>query len=123
MAVDSAKKHKPWYVTLAWVAGALVVVFGIPLMVLDITGRTAPTIQIWDQFLDEVGLPVRNLMVKYFQTQFPWISSFLGRVFRKRFTRIDRDYFSGVSLHQDFLTHKSYRLLLFQKQGAQSGSV
>lgn len=88
---------------------------------IDITGRTAPTIQIWDAFLDEVGLPVRNLMVKYFQTQFPWITRLLGRVFRKRFARIDRDYFSGVSLHQDFLTHKSYRLLLYQKQAAQPG--
>ncbi|MCH7938673.1 MAG: methyltransferase domain-containing protein [Candidatus Marinimicrobia bacterium] len=82
---------------------------------IDITERTAPTIELWDAFLRDVGLPVRGLTVEYFRTRFPWITRLLGWLLRQRLARIDREYFSGASLHQDFLANKTYRLLIYQK--------
>ncbi len=82
---------------------------------IDITERTAPTIELWDAFLRDVGLPVRGLTVEYFRTRFPWITRLLVWLLRQRLARIDRDYFSGASLYQDFLVNKTYRLLLYQK--------
>ncbi len=82
---------------------------------IDITARTAPTIQLWDAFLEDVGLPVKELAVGYFSAHFPWITRLLARQFRRRFTRIEKNYFSGTSLYQDFLANKTYRLLLYQK--------
>ncbi|MCH7521808.1 MAG: hypothetical protein IIB42_08945 [Candidatus Marinimicrobia bacterium] len=53
--------------------------------------------------------------MEYFRTRFPWITRLLGWLLRQRLARIDREYFSGVSLHQDFLANKTYRLLIYQK--------
>ncbi|MDP7526485.1 MAG: methyltransferase domain-containing protein, partial [Candidatus Marinimicrobia bacterium] len=62
---------------------------------IDITKETAPTIQILDDFLSEVGFPFRDMISRYFQSNYPGFSKLLNWKFKERFEKINRVYFSG----------------------------
>ncbi len=56
MAARETKKGKTWYITFSWVAAPLVLFIGLPLIILDLAGRSALQRQI--DALRAVGYPV-----------------------------------------------------------------
>ena len=79
---------------------------------IDITKETAPTIQILDDFLSEVGFPFRDMISRYFQSNYPGFSKLLNWKFKERFEKINRVYFSGNKNIDAFMKYKTYRLFL-----------
>ena len=82
---------------------------------IDITKQTAPTIQILDDFLNKVGLPFKDMLSSYVQSNYPGFTKLLNWKFKKRFKKINRVYFSGSMRSEAFQKFKSYRLLLYRK--------
>ena len=62
-------------------------------MNIDITKQTAPTIQILDDFLNKVGLPFKDMLSSYVQSNYPGFSKLLSWKFKERFEKINRVYF------------------------------
>jgi len=83
---------------------------------IDITKETAPTIQILDDFLSEVGFPFRDMISRYFQSNYPGFSKLLNWKFKERFEKINRVYFSGNKNIDAFMKYKTYRLFLYRKK-------
>ena len=83
---------------------------------IDITKETAPTIQILDDFLSEVGFPFRDMISRYFQSNYPGFSKLLNWKFKERFEKINRVYFSGYKNIDAFMKYKTYRLFLYRKK-------
>ena len=82
---------------------------------IDITKQTAPTIQILDDFLNKVGLPFKDMIGSYFQSNYPGFSKLLSWKFKERFEKINRVYFSRSMSSEAFCKYKSYKLLLYKK--------
>jgi SAM-dependent methyltransferase len=82
---------------------------------LDITKETAPNLDIVNDFLTGVGLPIWNLLIHFLNSNYPIISKFLQWKFKKKIVKIDRKYFCGERNARNFTTYKSYRFLLYKK--------
>jgi SAM-dependent methyltransferase len=81
---------------------------------MDITPNTAPTLDVVDQVLSNVGKPVWELVIQYLESNYRLISKFLKWKFKKKIAKINRKYFSGARNGENFSIFKSYRLLLFR---------
>lgn len=81
---------------------------------IDITERTAPTMDIVAEFLDQVGKPVWNHTFELFNIKYPLILKFLTWKFNKKIIKINSKYFSGKRCGKNFSLYKSYRLLLLK---------
>ena len=86
-----------------------------PIKDIDITEQTAPTLDMVNNILTEVGHPIWNLVDLYLDSNYHLISKFLHWKFRKKIEKINRKYFSGERNAENFAIFKSYRLLLYQK--------
>ena len=82
---------------------------------LDITKETAPTMDLANNLLSNVGLPIWNLIIKYLNSNYKNLAKFLQWKYRKKIAKINRKYFSGGLNAENFAVFKSYRLLLYQK--------
>ena len=82
---------------------------------IDITRETAPNLEIVNDLLTNVGLPVWNLVNDFLRGRYPWFWKLLRWRYRKRIAKIDRKYFSGERNAENFAMFKSYRLLLYRK--------
>jgi len=87
----------------------------MPVTDIDITHKTAPTMTLVSEFLDQVGKPVWQLANDYMEKRRPLISKFLAWKYRKKIDKINRKYFSGLRNAESFEKHKSYRFMLYQK--------
>jgi SAM-dependent methyltransferase len=84
---------------------------------LDITTQTAPTMDILNHILINVGQPILSLAMQYLYARHGVIARLLHWKFRKRIAKINRKYFSGTKNAANFSFFKSYRLLIYQKAG------
>lgn len=82
---------------------------------IDISVETAPTIDLMDQFNQEILAPLAQMSGTYLQEKYPRITKLLKWKFKKRIAKIDRIYLSGEVNGENFKKFKTYRLLLFQK--------
>lgn len=82
---------------------------------IDITRETAPNLKIVDDVLENVGLPIWNLLLRHLNSNYPLMSKFLQWKFRKKHEKINRKYFSGKRNAENFAIFKSYRFLLYKK--------
>ena len=82
---------------------------------LDITEETAPTNDLLDKFVTQVLGPVKSMSGEYLDSNYPKLTSFLKWKYQKRINKINRVYFTGQLTGANFIKHKTYRLLLFQK--------
>jgi SAM-dependent methyltransferase len=82
---------------------------------LDITRETAPTLNLANDLLSNLGLPIWNLIIDYLNSKHPYLSKFLQWKYRNKIARINRIYFSGTLNAESFANYKSYRLLLYKK--------
>jgi len=96
-------------------------VAGFPLKTikdLDITKETAPTMDLANDLLTKVGLPIWNLIIHYLNSNYQNLAKFLQWKYRNKIAKINRKYFSGGLNAENFAVFKSYRLLLYQKVNA-----
>ena len=83
---------------------------------IDITNETAPTIDLMDQFNQEILAPLAEMSGTYMLGNYPRLTKLLQWKFKKRIEKIGRIYLSGEVNGSSFKKFKSYRLLLFQKK-------
>ncbi|MHC5119307.1 MAG: hypothetical protein ACYSOH_04720, partial [Planctomycetota bacterium] len=83
---------------------------------LDITDKTAPTIDIECGLFREVGLPVMDLVIKLLDSRYRLISKFIQWKFKKKISRLRNKYLGGDRTGDNFKKFKSYRLFLYKKK-------
>ena len=81
---------------------------------LDITAQTAPTLDMVDHVLKNVGKPVWELVIRYLENKHRIVAKFLKWKFKKKIARINRKYFSGGLNAENFSIFKSYRLMIYK---------
>lgn len=82
---------------------------------IDITEQTAPTVEIVDNLLINIGLPVWNLIIYFLNNNYPLFSRIIQWKYKKKIEKINRRYFSGAINAENFATFETYRLLLYKK--------
>ena len=83
---------------------------------IDITDNTAPNIAIVDDLLSNVGIPIKNLCIDYFHSNYPLLVKLISWKFKKKFAKIDNKYFSRKKNAYNFKKYKTYRFMLYQKK-------
>ena len=83
---------------------------------IDITKETAPNLDIVDDLLTNVGLPIWNLLIQFFSTNYRFIFKFVQWKYNKKIEKINRKYFGGARNADNFEIFKSYRLFLYKKE-------
>jgi SAM-dependent methyltransferase len=89
-----------------------------PVKDIDITEQTAPTLDLFNEMLNSVGLPIRKLVFYYFDNNRPLISKLLRWRYRGKIEKIDQRCFSGEINAENYKKHNSYRLLLYRKKSS-----
>lgn len=82
---------------------------------IDITKETAPTIDIANDFLTNVGLPIWDLLTHFFKTNYRFIFKLVQWKYRRKIEKINRKYFKGARNADNFKLFKTYRLFLYEK--------
>jgi SAM-dependent methyltransferase len=82
---------------------------------MDITNQTAPNLDIVDNLLTNAGLPIWNLLFRYFRTNYRFIFKLVQWKFRKKIEKINRKYFSSTRNAANFKIFKTYRLFHYKK--------
>jgi len=81
---------------------------------IDITADTAPTIQVLDDFLTNLALPVSELCSKYLHGNYPRLMKILSWKLGKKFIKIENRYFKGQMNMEAYLKYETYRLFLYK---------
>lgn len=82
---------------------------------IDITKETAPNLDIVDDSLTNVGLPIWDLLIHFLSTNYPFIFKLVQWKYSKKIEEISRKYLSGARNADNFELFKSYRLFLYRK--------
>ena len=80
----------------------------------DITKETARTMDLFNDMLNDVAVPISSLSGRYMDSNFPKSMKILRLAFRKHLTKINEIYFSGHLTSEMFNKMKTYRLLLYK---------
>ena len=83
---------------------------------LDISVETAPTIDLLDQFCQDVLMPISEMSGSYLQYNYPYLTALLNWKLKKRIEKIRRTYLSGELTGESFKKFKTYRLLLYKRK-------
>jgi hypothetical protein len=83
---------------------------------LDISEETAPTIDLLDQFCQDVLMPISEMSGSYFRYNYPYLTTLLNWKLKKRIEKIRRTYLSGELNGESFKKFKTYRLLLYKRK-------
>ncbi len=82
---------------------------------LDITTETGRTLDLFNEALHEVLIPIRDVVGESFQRRHPFWTKVLRRIFRRRIEKINRRYLSGRITGKAFAEHSTYRLLVYRR--------
>ena len=83
---------------------------------LDISIETAPTIDLLDQFCQDVLMPISEMSGSYLHYNYPYLTAMLNWKLKKRIEKIRRTYLSGELNGESFKKFKTYRLLLYKRK-------
>jgi 2-polyprenyl-3-methyl-5-hydroxy-6-metoxy-1,4-benzoquinol methylase len=83
---------------------------------IDITEETAPNLDLFNEMLNSVGLPIRDLVFHYLDNNRPIVSKLLRWKYSGKLEKIDKRYFSGKINAENYKKHNSYRLLLYRNK-------
>jgi SAM-dependent methyltransferase len=89
----------------------------------DITGETAPTLDLVNSFSLEVMLPVYTLIFHFLEDRFPWFVRFVKWKYRKKLEKLERKHFRGERNAKSFARYKTYRFYLFQAEDSRAAAV
>lgn len=87
-----------------------------PVKDIDITEQTMPNLDLFNEILNSVGLPIRQLIFYCLDNNRPLISRFLKWKYKGKIEKIDKKYFSNEMNAEKYKKHNSYRLLLYRKK-------
>jgi SAM-dependent methyltransferase len=88
-----------------------------PVTDLDITPQTAPNLTILNDLLQNVAHPIYDLIMSYLDSNYQYVSRFIHWKYKDKDEKIRHKYFSGERNAKNFSIFKSYRLMLYQKNG------
>ncbi|WP_022851846.1 class I SAM-dependent methyltransferase [Limisalsivibrio acetivorans] len=80
----------------------------------DITAETAPTMDLVNELMEEVGKPFWNLIFIYMEQKSSILSKFVKWKFKKKINKIEHKYLKGLRNSEHFSEYKSYRLILIR---------
>ena len=83
---------------------------------LDISLETAPTIDLLDQFCQDVLMPISEMSGSYLQYNYPYLTALLNWKLKKRIEKIRRTFLSGDLNGESFKKFKTYHLLLYKRK-------
>ena len=83
----------------------------------DITKETAKTMDLINDMLSDVAIPISSLSGRYMESNFTKTMKIFRWVFRKQLAKINEIYFSGNLTSEMFNRMKTYRLLLYRLKG------
>ena len=83
---------------------------------LDISLETAPTIDLLDQFCQDVLMPISEMSGSYLQYNYPYLTALLNWKLKKRIEKIRRTFLSGELNGESFKKFKTYHLLLYKRK-------
>lgn len=87
-----------------------------PVKDIDITEQTMPNLDLFNEMLHSVGLPIKKMIFYYFDNNRPLVSRFLKWKYKEKLEKIDRTYFSSEISAENYQKYNSYRLLLYRKE-------
>ena len=82
---------------------------------IDITRHIAPNIDLVNDLMVNVGLPIWDLVSHFLNNNHPFIARLIRWKYRKKIAKIRQKYLTGMWNAVHFATYKTYRLLLYQK--------
>ena len=82
---------------------------------IDITEQTAPTMDLLNDVLVNVGQPVTDSIVGFLADRYPTLYKLVTWKFRDELEKVNKKYSGGSRTAEQFKKFKSYRLLLYQK--------
>ena len=86
---------------------------------IDITEQTAPTIDLLNDALVNVGKPVMDSIRDFLADRYPTIYKLVTWKFRDELEKIDKKYSGGSRTAEEFKKFKTYRLMLYRKEAVQ----
>jgi len=89
-----------------------------PVKSIDITEQIAPNLDLVNEMLNSVGLPIWKLIFYYLDNNRPLISKFLKWKYKEKIEKTEKKFFNGELNAEDFKKHKSYQLLLYRKESS-----
>lgn len=84
----------------------------------DITGQTAPNIDIENLTFKEVIHPAVGLVDQFLTSRHPMVMKIIKWKYRTKAEKIDAKYFSGQRTGENFAKYKSYRLMVYKRTGS-----
>jgi SAM-dependent methyltransferase len=90
----------------------------VPEKEIDITDKTAPTIDIEHKMFMEVGLPAWGLLDQLMDSRYPLMAKFVRWKYKKKIGRLKKKYFDGQRTGANFRKFKSYKLLVYKMNAA-----
>lgn len=85
---------------------------------IDITKETAPTLDLAEDLIQRVILPLKEIASEHLQSRYSALYRALRWGFREKIQKINTKYFSGTRNARTFIHHKTYRLMLYKKPSA-----
>lgn len=82
---------------------------------IDITEQTAPTMDLLNDVLVNVGKPVMDSVNEFLADRYPTVYKLVAWKFRDELETIKQKYSGGSRTAEEFKKYKSYRLMLYQK--------
>lgn len=82
---------------------------------IDITAQTAPTMDLLNDVLVNVGKPVTDSVIEFLTDRYPTIYKLVSWKFREELEKINQKYSEGSRTAEEFKKYKTYRLLLYRK--------
>ena len=87
-----------------------------PIIDLDITNETAPTIDLLAKFNTDVVTPIAEMSGEYLVDHYPRLTKLLKWKFNKRLEKIHDIYLSGAVNGDSFKQFKEYHLLVYERK-------
>ncbi|NMD85673.1 class I SAM-dependent methyltransferase [Victivallis vadensis] len=85
---------------------------------IDITENTAPNMQLVDETLQQVAVPIRDMVLDEFSSNYKLLytpTRWLAKLFfRKKLEKLEYKYFSGARNPENFKEHKRYMFFLLR---------
>lgn len=85
---------------------------------IDVTEQTAPTMDLLNDVLINVGKPVTDSVIEFLADRYPTIYKLVSWKFREELEKVNEKYSVGSRTAEEFKKYKTYRLFLFQKNAS-----
>lgn len=82
---------------------------------IDITARTAPTFTVIDSAFTKVLQPIWDEVDRASEATHPWVTKCVNWMFKNKFDKVKKKYFTHERSAENFCKFKTYRLMRFER--------